>query len=227
MKTTKRKIAEIAALIIILAGATGCSQLDVVGKESKTSFAAVLEAMPGKIGVYEMTGAWSLSAPDGQAEFLWAPDYSASGMHDIMLVFDAKPFIAAGLAPDKLPDDYFYYEDKITIGTKFNGEKLSYSGQATPLASYEKLVDTHRNLIGYHAALDHYGVTVNEGSLFEWAKDMSKNDKDIVFVLNPEPFIAAGVKPASVEGWVFDKVPVDIDGKPTEVDKFLKPFNLR
>jgi hypothetical protein len=56
---------------------------------------------------------------------------------------------------------------------------------------------------------------------------MGKNDKAIVFVLDPEPFLKAGADPRKIEGWVFGKVPVDIDGKPTEVDKLLKPFNLK
>jgi hypothetical protein len=56
---------------------------------------------------------------------------------------------------------------------------------------------------------------------------MSTNDKDIVFVLNPEPFIAAGVDPSKIDGWAFAKVTVDdANGKPVEVDKILKPFNL-
>jgi hypothetical protein len=70
-------------------------------------------------------------------------------------------------------------------------------------------------------------VNLGNGNLFEWAKDMSVNDKDIVFVLNPEPFIAAGVDPSRIEGWVFAKVTVDDpNGRPVQVDKFLKPFNL-
>jgi hypothetical protein len=56
---------------------------------------------------------------------------------------------------------------------------------------------------------------------------MNTNDKDIVFVLNPDPFIAAGVDPARIEGWAFAKVTVDDEnGKPIQVDKILKPFNL-
>jgi copper chaperone CopZ len=82
--------------------------------------------------------------------------------------------------------------------------------------------------IGYHGALDHYGVSLGDGNLFEWAKDMSANDKDIVFVLNPAPFIAAGVDPNKVDGWAFAKVTVDDENdKPIEVDKLLKPFNLK
>jgi hypothetical protein len=64
--------------------------------------------------------------------------------------------------------------------------------------------------------------------MFEWAKDMGTNDKDMVFVLNPEPFIAAGVDPGKIAGWAFAKVTVDDEnGKPIEVDKILKPFDLR
>jgi poly-D-alanine transfer protein DltD len=57
---------------------------------------------------------------------------------------------------------------------------------------------------------------------------MSTNDKVIVFVLNPEPFIKAGVDPAKVQEWVFAKVEVkNKEGKKELVDKFLKPFNLK
>lgn len=77
-------------------------------------------------------------------------------------------------------------------------------------------------------------MNLGDGNLFEWAKDMKTNrstnenqDKDIVFVLNPEPLIAAGVNPDKVKGWVYTTVKVDIDGKPTDVYKFLKPFNLQ
>jgi len=70
-------------------------------------------------------------------------------------------------------------------------------------------------------------VDLANGNMFEWAKDMSKNDKDIVFVLNPQVFIDAGVDPAKVEGWVFAKVEKeDENGKKIQVDKFLKPFDL-
>jgi hypothetical protein len=76
-------------------------------------------------------------------------------------------------------------------------------------------------------AMDHYGVNLGGGNLFEWAKDLAANDKDIVFVLDPAPLIAAGADPARVAGWTFAKVTVDDEnGKPLEVDKLLKPFDL-
>ena len=86
----------------------------------------------------------------------------------------------------------------------------------------------NRDHIKYHTALDHYGVDIGDGNMFEWAKDLSTNDKDIVFVLNPQIFIDAGVDPDKVEGWVFAKVSAeDEDKKPIEVDKFLKPFSIK
>ncbi|MDR0586735.1 MAG: hypothetical protein LBG26_05805, partial [Treponema sp.] len=90
-----------------------------------------------------------------------------------------------------------------------------------------QIVNLKREAIGYHMAMDHYGVNLGGGNLFEWAKDMAVNDKDMVFVLDPAPLIAAGVDPARVAGWIFDKVTVDDEnGKPVQVDKLLKPFDL-
>lgn len=41
-------------------------------------------------------------------------------------------------------------------------------------------------------------------------------------------FIDAGIDPGKVEGWAFAKIPVmDEQGKEIEVDKLLKPFDLK
>ncbi|AEF81736.1 hypothetical protein [Leadbettera azotonutricia] len=222
-----KRMISVLGMVLLIMLSSACSQLDVVGKESKTSFNAVLNAMPAQIKADEMNAGWSLSAPDGTVRFIWSEDYSRSPLHDVMLEIEARPFIDAGLDTNRLPGDIAFYDGKLMVGTKLGDNKLKYSGSATPFASYEQIVNLYRRSIGYHAAMDHYGVSIGDGNLFEWAKDMGTNDKDIVFVLNPEPFIKAGVNPGSVKGWVFDKVPVDVDGKPAQVDKFLKPFNLR
>ena len=209
-----------------------CEKLDVVGTQSVSSFEAVLNAVPSPVVFDDMNGGWSLAAPDGTARFVWSPDFSASPVHDAMLVFDAAPFIAAGLDPKKLPETIAFFDDAgkqmIMLGIKLGSEKIVYKGESTPLAAYEQIVKLKRKNIGYHGALDHYGMNLGGGNLFEWAKDMSANDKDIVFVLNPAPFIEAGVDPAKIEGWAFAQVTVDDDsGRPVVVDKILKPFNLR
>jgi hypothetical protein len=200
--------------------------LDVVGKDSTASFDKLLQTVP--VSKDDVNGGWALLAPDGSSQFIWSKNFAESPLHDVMIVFEAQPFIDAGLNPDKLPDGYAVFDGVIMVGTKLGNETLKYAGDVTALASYEQIVKLKRSTIGYHGAMDHYGVSLGGGNMFEWAKDMGTNDKDMVFVLNPEPFIAAGVDPDKIAGWAFSKVTVDDEnGKPIEVDKILKPFDLR
>ncbi|MDR2480853.1 MAG: hypothetical protein LBD07_00980 [Spirochaetaceae bacterium] len=229
---------KIAAALIALSAAASCAKLDVVGTGSVRSFEKLLQRVPqlvsaddmngGLRSADDMNGGWSLAAPDSTARFVWSKNYAQSPLHDVMLEFDAAPFIAAGLDPAKLPVQFSYYEGKLMTGAKLGGEEITYSGDdVTPLASYEALVRLKRKAVGYHGALDHYGINLGNGNLFEWAKDMDTNDKDIVFVLDPAPFIAAGTDVSKIAGWIFTKVTVDDEnGKPIQVDKIVKPFDL-
>jgi hypothetical protein len=231
MKRIIQKILLVCAAMLITLSLAACAQvtqaLDVIGNGSVDSFSAVLDASAGNVEADDANGGWSLAAPDGTARFIWSKDYSASPQYDLLLETAAQPFLAAGLDPDKLPGNITYTEDKLIIGTKLGEDILQYDGEITPIASYEQIAHLYRDTIGYHTALYHFGVGLGDGNMFEWAKDMVTNDKDIVFVLNPEPLIAAGVDPEALEGWAFAKVPVMVDGKATEVDKFLKPFDLK
>ena len=226
-------VVAVAVLLTVIFQSVG-GNLDVVGKQSVASLDAILNAIPENVKADEMNGGWSLSAPDGTARFIWSKDYAKSPVHDVMLETDAKPFVDAGLDVSKLPDNYAAYYGMLMVGKKLGSDALTYDGEATPLKSYEQIVNKYRDSINYHTALDHYGVKLGDGNMFEWAKDMLKNtatggnqDKDIVFVMNPDPLIAAGVDPAKVEGWVYAQVQVEENGKTTEVYKFLKPFNLK
>lgn len=229
MKNTVTKWIALGVIAVLLLVGTVFllrKDLDVIGKASVTSFEKVLAASKTNVTADDINGGWSLAAPDGSVRFIWSKDYSKSPMHDVMLELDAQPFLDAGLDIAKLPERFAFYEGKLMVGTKLGNEELKYRAEATPLASYQVIVNKYRDSIGYHAALDHYNVAVGNGNLFEWAKDMSANDKDIVFVLDPAPFIAAGTDPAAVEGWVLAKVQAHVNGKATEADKLLKFFDL-
>jgi hypothetical protein len=226
------------AFITLGSSLTACSDLtqslDVVGTQSVAAFGAVLDVAAASVVFDEMNMGWSLTAPDGTAKFIWSENYALSPLHDVMIEFDAPPFLAAGLDTEKLPEHIVYYDDKFMVGIKLGQDVLQYDGESSARDAYAQLVTLYRSRIGYHTALDHYNVDLGEGNLFEWAKDLRVNaktkenqDKDIVFVLNPEPFIAAGANPNAIAGWNFAKVSVDINGKPTEVDKLLKAFDLR
>jgi len=201
-------------------------KLDVVGTDSARAFNELLQKAGQLVTEDKENSAWSIIAPDNEARFTWRWEHNAQD-NDVVLEIDAAPFIAAGLDTSKLPNSIAFNDGKLTIGTKLVPPGSEAKAKSTPLAAYECLVNLNRNAIGYHAALDHYGINIGGGNLFEWAKDLSANDKDMVFVLNPEPFINAGVAPDKVDGWAFAKVTVDDEnGKPIQVDKILKPFNL-
>jgi len=201
---------------------------DVVGRDSVRAFDDLLQKTSQLVSEDGENGAWSITAPDNGARFTWRWEHSARD-NDVTLEIDAAPFIAAGLDTLKLPQHIAFSDGKLALGTKLvpAGSESKAKAKSTPLSAYECLVNLNRNAIGYHAALDHYGINVGGGNLFEWAKDLNSNDKDMVFVLNPDPFITAGVAPDKIDGWAFAKVTVDDEnGKPVQVDKILKPFNL-
>lgn len=215
------------ALILVLILSAGCQKTDLVAKYAGSTFATLLEK--GGLTISEDTEmkAWSLTAPTGE-RFLWTQD-SAAGKLDLVQEFDANPFLDAGLKPEQLPENYLYDADTgmLRVTADLGEAPYQYKGERTALASFEQITDNYRDSIGYHEVLDHYGIAFGGGNMFEWAKDMTTNDKDIVFVLNPEPFIKAGTDPKAVDGWAFAKVKVkNKDGKFEEVDKFLKPFDL-
>lgn len=219
----------VAVLAIVLVTA-GCSATDVVGKVSVTSFDSVLTAVGDKVTTDEMNNGWSLQSPGGE-RFVWSKDFSSTGKPDLMMELNAKPFLDAGLDTKKLPKGTYWYDaatNLLMVHSEQGTDKFTYTGEPKPLDSFKKIVETHRSIIGYHEKLDHYGVAFGNGNMFEWAKDMATNDKDIVFVLNPQPFIDAGVDAAAIKEWVFAKVEVkDASGKKELVDKFLKPYNLK
>lgn len=224
----KKMMAVVLVLALVFALA-GCQSADVVGKVSITSFESVLNKMGDKVTADEMNGGWSLESAGGE-RFVWSKDFSAENMPDLMMELDATPFLDAGLDPTKLDKEIYLYEPGskiLMVHSELGADKFTYSGEPKPLDSFKKIVETHRDSIGYHEKLDHYGAAFGSGNMFEWAKDMATNDKDIVFVLNPQPLIDAGVDPAAVTGWAFAEVEVkDDQGKAELVDKFLKPYNL-
>lgn len=225
----KKVITVFTAVAIITGVLAGCTQVDVVGKFAVTSFEALLNKDQIKMTENTKDNAWQLESPSGEV-FMWGKDYSTKEVPDLMMAFKASAFIEAGLDVTKLPEDMYRYDasmDQLMIHAELGDQAFKYSGEATALASFEALVKSYRDRIGYHEDLDHYGVALGDGNMVEWAKDSAKNDKDLVFVLNPEPLIAAGVDPSLVKDWAFAKVKVMNDkGEKVEVDKFLKPYNL-
>jgi hypothetical protein len=218
----------LAAAVMLALLLAGCAALDVVGKTAVRTFQVLLDKTSGSVGLEAATNRWVLASPGGE-RFEWSADFSLDGP-DFRLALDATPYLQAGLNPARLPTERFQYDPlakMLSLRFEIGTDKFTYAGSPSPLDTFIRIVAKHRAIIGYHEALDHYGIALGDGNMVEWAKDMGKNDKDLVFVLNPEPLLQAGVDPARVAGWVFTKVPVkDAKGQTVEVDKFVKPYDL-
>jgi len=237
----KNKLVAVVAVIGIAAivALGGCSSTDVVAKVANTSFNAVTAASAVRVTWSDEDQSWELASPDGD-KVSFSSDFSrndsASGVDfdkpDVEFSFDAAPFVAAGLDIKKLPEtDGIMYEmedGRFMYHFELGSDKFSADARKSIDATFAEIVRTQRARIGYHEKLDHYGLKLGNGNMLEWAKDMSKNDKDLVFVLDPAPFIAAGVDPSKIQGWTFAKVETkDDSGKAIQVDKLLRPYNLK
>ncbi len=240
MKSFKYMALTIGSASLLLA-LGGCAATDIVAKVANTSFKAVADAAKSSVSFSKEDESWVLTSAAGD-EVLFSTDFSRNGAQgamasdmdkpDVEFTFDGAPFLAAGLDFAKLPmTDGIKYEldgGRMMLHFELGSDKFPASAAASLEATFAEIVRTQRTRIGYHEKLDHYGIKLGNGNMFEWARDMTTNDKDIVWVLNPEPFIAAGLDPAKLAGWVFAKVETKDDaGKTIFVDKLLKPFNLK
>lgn len=240
MKNIKYCVVVLGTMVLALA-VVGCASTDVVGKVAKTSFKAVLDASKDNVSFSSEDESWVLKSPAGD-EVLFSTNFarnapSSGGMADMdkpdaEFTFDAAPFVAAGLDVAKLPAvdgiKYQIEDGRFMLHFELGNDVFATDAAKSFDATFAEIVRTQRSRIGYHEKLDHYGIGLGDGNMFEWAKDMSKNDKDIVWVLNPAPFITAGVDPAKIEGWIFAKVETKDDkGKAVFTDKLLKPFDLK
>lgn len=147
-----------------------------------------LEELQQKAGVVKQDRTTVIGTPSG-CEFSY-------GEQGATIILPSAPFLKAGLDVKKLP------ESIVSEGASL------YIHQDYIADSVETLIRKQREKVSYHEALDHYGIDMGNGNKFEWAKDLAKNDKDIVFVLNPKPFADAGVDPNKVDGFVYTEVEV-------------------
>jgi hypothetical protein len=209
---------------IALFALAGCSELDVVAKYATSSF----DSMTRLASVSHNDSGWTIVSPGGE-RFSIADDFSV-GTSDLAFSFDASPFIEAGLDVAKLPSDYVFDSGSNTITLSFDADSKPSAGEPSGsiLDSFRRLVASNRSMIGYHMQADHYGISLGNGNVFEWARAMSSNDKDIVFALNPGPLIASGLDPVKTKKWVFTKVNVmDENRKNVLVEKLVMSYNFK
>lgn len=215
-----KKIISIAALLaLVLTILAGCSGTDVVLKYSPDSFKTIVEKYPRLVTDNTKTDHYYYLTVDGKTRLKISHDYSLTGSDDIMIETPLKPFTDVGLDVSKLGAGYKVSDNMLYLNADYgNGTGM----KDTITDSLFDSVKSNRSVLTYHQKLDHYGIKLTAGK-FEWAKDYTTNDKDIVFVIKAQPLKDLGVDVNNISGWIFTTVQ-DTDG--SNVDVLLKAYNL-
>ena len=213
--------------VVLIAILAGCTAKPV---EEKPVVETPVEAVDPSVVSFEALSQSIEWKSEGDTFLIDAPDQSVSlsiaqsftSENDVVMSVDAAPFVAAGLDVSKLPEG-LYVDGRLNYVTSIEGTTT----YASVTEAFTDILSIQGDLVGYHAALDHYGLSLQDGNVFEWAADVNTNDKDIVFVLNPQTLIDAGTNVEAVEAWIFAEVEImQADGTMKMVPKLLKPFDL-
>ena len=215
-----KKILSLAlALALVAILLTGCAATDVILKYSPASLDTIVEKFPAIMTDSTKTDHYFNLSVDGETTLKVSRDFSLTGAEDVVIQTPLKPFLDAGLDPAKLGAGYRADDTSLYLVADFGA---GTGAQSTVTNALFESVKADRSVLTYHADLDHYGIKLPAGK-FEWAKDESVNDKDIVFVIAAQPLADLGVDVQNVDGWVF-KTMKDDAGK--DFDVLLKPFSL-
>jgi hypothetical protein len=215
----KKYFAVPALLVALTVFLASCGSTDVVLNYSPGSLNDILDANPKLVtDNTEETHYYELTV-DGQTTMRISHDYSMTDQEDLAIVTPLAPFVAAGLDLTNLSEGYRADESWFYVtGSYGDGTGL----QENVADSLFESVTFERSNLTYHEELDHYGIALTNGK-FEYAKDATTNDKDIVFVLAADPLAKLGVDVKNVEGWIFMTMD-NPDG--TTIDVLLKPYDL-
>ncbi len=214
----KKIILIVFSLVLASVLLAGCAATDVILKYSPFSLDTIVEKFPAIVTDNTQTDHYFTLSVDAETLLKVSNDFSLTD-EDIAIQTPLKPFTDAGLNPAKLGAGYRTDGASLYLVADFGA---GTGVQSTITNALFESVKANRAVLTYHADLDHYGVKLPAGK-FEWAKDESTNDKDIVFVIAAQPLADLGVDVQNVEGWIF-KTMQDDAGK--DFDVLLKPYSL-
>ncbi|MDO9508488.1 MAG: hypothetical protein Q7I97_03960 [Thermovirgaceae bacterium] len=195
-----RKIFPILVLMALPLVWIASGKADVVKKFGSVSFAEMM-ANP-RSGASVSDGLVSVTGPDGQVFLLWESGTA--------FLIPAGPFLEAGLDTSKLPGNIIF---DAAAGTLLIGDAPVRGGDNALGEIFNSFLKTKRPALGYHGAMDHFGLDVGGEGKFEWAIRPEKNDKDVVFILDPRPLERAGLRPLEVKGWALLDLDVTMNSK--------------
>ena len=215
----KKLIPIMLALVLAAVLLTGCAATDVILNYSPSSMDKIVEKFPTLVTDNTKIDHYFTLSADGETLLKVSSDFSLTGAEDVVIQTPLKPFVDAGLDPAKLGAGYRADETSLYLVADFGA---GTGAQSTITNALFESVTANRAVLTYHADLDHYGIQLPAGK-FEWAKDESSNDKDIVFAIAAQPLADLGVDVQNIDGWVFKTMKDDAGN---DLDVLLKPYSL-
>lgn len=209
----------LVTLALVTALLAGCAATDVILKYSPSSLDQIVEKFPAIVTDNTETDHYFYLSVDGETTLKVSHEFDMTGAEDVVIQTPLQPFVDAGLDPATLGAGYRTDDTSLFLVADFGAGSGEMKTITTSLFESAK---ADRSVLSYHADLDHYGIALPAGK-FEWAKDETTNDKDIVFVIAAQPLADLGVDVQNIAGWVF-KTMKDDAGK--DFDVLLKPYSL-
>lgn len=199
------------------------------GDEGYKAFSTILKENKDKVGFHAELSHWGYTLPTGE-KFEWTKDTSAN-VADMALVMLADPFINAGLDVKKLDNKEWLYNpaaveegkempNRLIKPYNVSDKKQQSSGSEDAM---RRIIRTNPDLLKYSSETKKYRISLGDGFEAQWTEKPGITDSDMVFVLNAEPLVKAGLDTKKLDGsgWVFKT------GNNDTPDQLVKTFKLK
>lgn len=235
----KRKIALILIFSALAVSFAGCGRTQTGSQEADNSLAAfnaIVKAYPENKGFHSALQHWGFKLPT-EEKFEWIKDMSANKA-DLAMVMLADPLINAGLNVNKLDKNEWLYEpagkdemgavlpNRLIKPYNVSDKKQVSSGSED---SMRRILKADNSIIKYHREQNHYRLIMGEGNEVQWTEKLGLNDADMIFVLDAEPLIKAGLDVNKLDGsgWEFRPESEDNMGMGSNPDQIVKVFDIK
>ena len=236
MKINKKilAVAVSSVMVLTLAGCTRTVTGNTESDEGLAAFNQIVKTYPDKKGYHEALKHWGFELPTGE-KFEWSKDMSANEA-DLAMVMLADPLVEAGLDVEKLDENEWLYKP---AGPDEMGKELPnllikpYDVSANKQESkgsedsFRRILKEDNSLVKYDEELGKYRLSVGESNEVQWTKELGSDDEDMVFVLNAQPLVEAGLDVDKLEGtdWTFKPAGKDALGE--NPDQIVRVYDIK
>lgn len=204
---------------------TGSEQGDLGYK----AFGSIIKENKDKVGFHAELSHWGYTMPTGE-KLEWTKDTAANAA-DLALVILADPFINAGLDVKKLDDKEWLFNpaakeegkdlpNRLVRPFNVSDKKQKSSGSEDAM---RRIIRQNPSLIKYNENSKKYSISLGNGFEAQWTEKVGATESDIIFIINADSLIKAGVDKNKLQGsgWSF------IEAKGDTPTQFVKQFKAK